>query len=269
MKFQTLCSGSKGNCSLLMSDNANILIDLGMPLSVVEKDLESQGIKPQKIDAVFITHEHTDHICGVEAFSKKYGRPVYIHEKGFLEAAKKFYWTNHTLTRFTDGEFEFKGLKVNTYRCSHDSAYCCGYRFDDGKTAVATATDLGVADDSLVDFVEGCGLVLLESNHDEEMLRLGDYPYMLKRRVGGGKGHLSNTQAARLAVRMQKAGVRHILLGHLSQNNNTPETAFRTTVEELEKNGIVEGVDLTVDVVAQYSKSKVFRVGETCARRIL
>lgn len=259
MKFQTLCSGSKGNCAVLTGGGATVLIDLGMSVPALEKALGERNIKPEKIDAVFITHEHTDHISGLDAFSKKYGKKVFVHEKGFLETAKKLYWTNHRLTSFGDGSFAFKGLTVSSFRCPHDSAYCCGYRFDDGTASVATATDLGRAD-GLASFVKGCGLVLLESNHDPEMLRKGDYPYMLKKRVGGGSGHLSNEQAAGAAVEMAKHGVRRILLGHLSENNNTPETAFHAVVQQLEKNGFTEGVDVIVDVVGQWKPSEVYNV---------
>lgn len=259
MKFQTLCSGSKGNCAVLTGGGATVLIDLGMSVPALEKALGERNIKPEKIDAVFITHEHTDHISGLDAFSKKYGKKVFVHEKGFLETAKKLYWTNHRLTSFGDGSFAFKGLTVSSFRCPHDSAYCCGYRFDDGTASVATATDLGRAD-GLASFVKGCGLVLLESNHDPEMLRKGDYPYMLKKRVGGGSGHLSNEQAAGAAVEMAKQGVRRILLGHLSENNNTPETAFHAVVQQLEKNGFTEGADVIVDVVGQWKPSEVYNV---------
>ena len=138
MKFQTLCSGSKGNCAVLTGGGATVLIDLGMSVPALEKALGERNIKPEKIDAVFITHEHTDHISGLDAFSKKYGKKVFVHEKGFLETAKKLYWTNHRLTSFGDGSFAFKGLTVSSFRCPHDSAYCCGYRFDDGTASVAT-----------------------------------------------------------------------------------------------------------------------------------
>ena len=103
MKFQTLCSGSKGNCAVLTGGGATVLIDLGMSVPALEKALGERNIKPEKIDAVFITHEHTDHISGLDAFSKKYGKKVFVHEKGFLETAKKLYWTNHRLTSFGDG----------------------------------------------------------------------------------------------------------------------------------------------------------------------
>ncbi len=259
MTFQTLCSGSKGNCSLLTSENAVVLIDMGIGINALEKALQDRKIKPEKIDAVFITHEHTDHISGLDAFSKKYRKPVFVHKNGFLEAAKKLYWANHCLTHF-DKEFDFKNLHVSSYRCSHDSAYCCGYKFDDGKTAIATATDLGYADGGFIDFVTGCKLVLLESNHDEDMLARGKYPPVLKRRVGGNRGHLSNRQAAELVLKMHSVGVKRVLLGHLSQNNNTPELAFYTTVQKLKENGITESVDITVDVVTQDNKSEVFYV---------
>ena len=123
MKFQTLCSGSKGNCAVLTGGGATVLIDLGMSVPALEKALGERNIKPEKIDAVFITHEHTDHISGLDAFSKKYGKKVFVHEKGFLETAKKLYWTNHRLTSFGDGSFAFKGLTVSSFRCPHDSAY--------------------------------------------------------------------------------------------------------------------------------------------------
>ena len=240
MKFQTLCSGSKGNCAILVSQQAKILIDIGMSLSALENALLDFGIRPEKIDAVFVTQ-------------------VFVHKKGFLTLAKKSYYANHKITHF-DGRFVFKDLTVDTFECSHDSVFCCGYRFDDGKNAIATITDLGVADSSVIDFIKGCDLVLLESNHDEEMLQKGDYPQVLKRRVSGLKGHLSNAQASRLAVEMQKVGVKRLLLGHLSQNNNSPELAFYETVQQLAKNNLREGIDIVVDVVTQDKKSEVYHV---------
>lgn len=259
MKFQTLCSGSKGNCAVLEGGGATILIDLGIGITALENVLSQRRIRPEKIDGVFITHEHTDHIYGLDAFSKKYNKPVFVHKSGFLETAKKLYWTNHRLTYFGDEPFTFKGLMVSVFNCSHDSAHCCGYRFDDGRAAVATVTDLGVTD-GVAEFVKGCKLVLLESNHDEDMLRYGDYPYILKKRISGPKGHLSNRQAAALAVAMAREGVKHILLGHLSENNNTPETAFHAVVEQLEKNGLTEGVDVVVDMVGQWEPGEVYDI---------
>ena len=182
-----------------------------------------------------------------------------MHKKGFLELAKKLYWTNHLLTPFEE-DFRFKDLSVSTFVCSHDSSYCVGYRFDDGKNAVAQITDIGEVNDKIVDFCKNCRLVLLESNHDEFMLSNGDYPYLLKKRIAGRFGHLSNEKAAQTAVKFCSCGVRRLLLGHLSQNNNTPETAFFTACNELEKNGLQEGKDIKINVVKQFEKSEVFEV---------
>lgn len=259
MKFCSLTSGSKGNCSLIISEQSKILVDCGINLNTLEKFLAEENISADKIDAIFVTHEHNDHIFGLDAFCKKYRPRVFVHKKGFLELAKKLYWTNHLLTPFEE-DFRFKDLSVSTFVCSHDSSYCVGYRFDDGKNAVAQITDIGEVDDKIVDFCKNCRLVLLESNHDEFMLSNGDYPYLLKKRIAGRFGHLSNEKAAQTAVKFCSCGVRRLLLGHLSQNNNTPETAFFTACNELEKNGLQEGKDIKINVVKQFEKSEVFEV---------
>ena len=260
MNFQTLFSGSRGNCALLRYGKSNILIDCGVNAATAENALKSVGVYAGDIDAVFVTHEHTDHISGLGCFCVRHGADVFVHEDCAGEAEKHLP-ARHKINTFNGSSFEYGGLTVSTYDCEHDSAHCSGFKFTGGVSSVAVVTDLGRATDALFAFVQGCDLLLLESNHDDVMLAGGSYPMSLKKRIAGAYGHLSNRQAGEILQRLPELNVRHVWLGHLSLNNNTPEIAFQSAVNALKEKDMVEGRDIFVGVVGQYRPSGIFNKG--------
>ena len=250
MKFCNLASGSRGNCTIISSDRATVMVDDGLNIRTLSERAREANIDLRKIDAILITHEHTDHVKGVSALVKKYSIPVYCHResrKG-LDAAVSPYVFDCDM----DAPFEIGDICVTPFRLPHDSNYNLGYGLSDGRKKIAIATDLGYMNDAILDNLTDSDLVMLESNHDREMLRTGSYPFMLKQRIMGKNGHLSNDECAESIAKLAARGTKHFVLSHLSQDTNTPELAFECTAKALENARFVEGADVYVDTAMQY-----------------
>lgn len=258
MKFNTLYSGSRGNSTLVRTDKINILIDCGVNLTHLNKQLSRLNLKLSDIDAVLITHEHSDHIAGLKGVDFC-NIPVYVSQQGYMALAASI--INRGLIQAFDSTFCLDDVVIETVECPHDSVYCCGYKIinDKGKT-ITTITDCGVLTPTLTKFVSGSNVLLLESNHDEQMLTSGKYPYMLKKRIASSFGHLSNTQACELIADAKNLKLESIVLGHLSLNNNTPEIAFNHALDTLTSNGLVEGKDIKLSIASQYFLSEEIEV---------
>lgn len=227
MRIVTFASGSTGNCSLISDGEVNILIDAGISARRICENLALAGLAPQDIGGVLITHEHSDHISGLSVFAKKYGVKVYAPEKlcGILKRNPKL-----------KEDIEYIGiadsigigsLSITPFLTPHDSEFSCGYRIE-GSAIIAYATDTGHISDSMEKALSGADIAVIEANHDVDMLKNGPYPYVLKQRVLSPRGHLSNDDCAILAQKLSECGTRHIILGHLSRENNTPSVAFET-----------------------------------------
>lgn len=253
IKVTTLFSGSKGNCTLVQTENCNVLLDIGYRYKSIVDELLQLGVNPCNIDAIIISHEHNDHIGGLTLWSKYYNTPLYVPKVIANTVANKSYCTD---VYPVDGAFDICDLHIDVYNCSHDSAWCCGYRFGCNGEYVASVTDTGTFGDELVDFLSPCKTVVVESNHDVNMLRNGHYPYPLKQRILSDYGHLSNNQTATLLQKLNYSVTKNIVLAHLSENNNTKELAFASAVEALKQVNIVEGKDVHVYVADQYSRGK-------------
>lgn len=240
----TLFSGSSGNCVYVGSDKAKILIDAGKSAKAVCSALEAIGSSIREIDAIFITHEHSDHISALRVLTKKYGIPVHT-VKGCAAC----------VSSSCDGRSEFivehdpvytveiGDLSISSFRTSHDSACAVGYKIltEDGR-AFGIATDTGIVTKGTGNALTGCEAVVLECNHDPDMLRKGPYPYYLKERIASRFGHLSNGDCARFASYLAENGTRSLLLAHLSRENNSPDmalSAVRTAIPD-------EGVRIVV-----------------------
>ncbi len=235
MQIMTLFSGSKGNCALLTTDNTKILIDCGTSYTALTRALKNAGVAPRQIDAIFITHSHSDHISGLFDFLKyNAAAQVFVHKEGYNELYGKVFWEADT---FEQG-FKYKDLQVDFYRCSHDASCCVGYCFKAESKSICYITDTGCVNDKLVDFVKGCDSLVIESNHDRKMLVQGSYPYYLKKRIEGSSGHLSNEQTASLLDAVLGYGTTKILLAHLSENNNKPLLALNCARGVAEKRGV-------------------------------
>ena len=233
MRIVTFASGSTGNCCLVSDGGVNVLIDAGISARRIVQGLGVLGLAPQDVCGVLITHEHSDHISGLPMLVKHYGVTVFAPKAlcGVL-AGMKPQITNNLNCMPEDDKAELGGIAVSCFRTPHDAAYSVGYRFE-GENIIAYATDTGSISDELVRGLEGAELALIEANHDVEMLKTGPYPYYLKQRIISPRGHLSNVDSGKLALHLAKSGTKHIILGHLSRENNTPELAYKTVYDAI------------------------------------
>ncbi|MCH5151795.1 MAG: MBL fold metallo-hydrolase [Clostridiales bacterium] len=247
LKISPLFSGSKGNCTLIQSDNTNILLDAGYSYRSIVRELEKRGLAPNDVDAIVITHEHGDHVGALPNWAKHVATPVYAPKPIADYVSKRAVFCE---VYGICGSFEIGNVAVDVYECSHDASCCCGYRFSSGGSKFACVTDTGRVTDALVEFLTPCPTIMLESNHDEDMLLKGDYSYLLKQRILSDYGHLSNRQAAEVLKRLI-GKAQSVILAHLSENNNTRELAFSSAVNMYAANGVVEGKDVKVFVAEQ------------------
>lgn len=237
MRLCSIASGSSGNCIYVGSDHTHLLVDTGISKKRIDEGLHTLGMKGEELAGILITHEHSDHIQGLGVFSRKYGIPVYA-TKGTLKGIREY----KSLGKMPDGllheieidkDFSLGDLTIRPFVISHDAYQPSGYRIACGNRSVAVATDLGIYDDYTVENLKGLDAVLLEANHDIHMLEVGPYPYPLKRRVMGDKGHLSNEVSGRLLCDILHDNLKQVVLGHLSKENNYAELAYETVKLEV------------------------------------
>ena len=237
IRFCSLFSGSSGNSIYIEVNGTKILFDAGLSGVKIEKALGTIGVTADELSAVFVSHEHIDHVRGVGVLSRRYNLPVYANEKTWMamESLVGKVDSENICYFETGADLEIGEAKVRAFSTPHDAAESVGFCVSDGEKRVAIATDIGHMTDGILNCLIGCELVLLESNHDLRMLEVGPYPYPLKRRIQGDFGHLSNDAAGEVAVRLAKSGTKRLFLGHLSQENNYPELAYITTQNCLNK----------------------------------
>ncbi len=225
MRFRSLGSGSSGNATLVQSTGSepcNLLIDCGFGLKQMVQRLEKSGVLPSELDAIFITHEHGDHTGCVQALSNQYTIPVWM--SGGTAAAMGYINTTGFLHIACDGgTIDLNGLRLNPFTVPHDAREPLQLSCTDGVTKLGVLTDLGHATEHVLNQLQGCHALILECNHDADLLAASVYPTFLKQRVSGQYGHLSNSQAAGIAGSIQHSGLKHVLAAHLSQQNNVPE----------------------------------------------
>lgn len=234
MEFFTLDSGSSGNAALLRTDDTVVLLDAGLSARRLNAALLTLGT--QRLDAIFITHEHADHIAGLRVFCKKCAAPVYA-SRGTAQALHGLVPEEQLRVFDAPCTLTLGALCVTAFATSHDALDPVGFRFDAPDGSLGLLTDTGVVPDSAREALRGVDTLLLEANHDCGMLESGPYPYALKRRIAGEWGHLSNVDAAAFAVQAAQSGTREIVLAHLSRENNTPETARMTVAHCLARAG--------------------------------
>ena len=249
MRIISLSSGSEGNMTYVESENVKVLVDIGLSCNEAVKRLSIIGVKPDQIDVILVTHEHNDHIKGVDAFSYKYDVPVFAHRYVWDNMNLKFLKTPSKNRRFyeTDG-FKLRDIEVKAIPLQHDVP-CFGYVFENNGSKVSILTDIGHTNERILDCIRGSQLVYLEANYDKDMLANGTkYPPALKRRISGGHGHISNDEAALVIRALVPTGTRQIVLSHLSKENNTPMLAYTYISDRLKEFGIIEGVHVKIDV---------------------
>lgn len=258
-KLCSLFSGSKGNCTYIGSGSSGILIDAGVSAKRIEQALLQRDINPASIEAIFVTHEHSDHIAGVRVFSSRYGCQVYA-SAGTLDGMKKkgiFIEDNyHSISnsRITN----IGDLQIARFFTPHDANESCDYIIETpDERRIAICTDLGHVTGEIKALLSGCDFVLLESNHDVKMLENGPYPYPLQQRILGPQGHLSNETCSALLPELIKAGVTQIKLGHLSEINNRPSIAEEAAVSSLTEAGCIRDQDYRLSLAKQESDDSV------------
>lgn len=234
LKICCLYSGSKGNCTFVSAGGAKILIDAGKSFKALREALQSIGEDICDIDAIFITHEHNDHISALKTLSHKHAIPIhmlYVSALIFKGCKDEKLCANLQMYGGNCFETDIKDLHVKAFPIPHDSDGAVGYRLtfknDFGcETSIAITTDVGYVTEAVRENLTGCVAAVLESNHDMEMLKNGPYPYELKKRIASKKGHLSNAECAAFAASLYEGGLKHLLLAHLSEENNLPEIAY-------------------------------------------
>ena len=238
MEITTLASGSKGNCTLVAAEQSAFLIDAGISCLRIKNGLSRLGTAPNALKGVFITHEHSDHVKGLLTLLKRTEIPVYAPDRvaktlrGMLPC-----YADRVCTIPVRQPIHVDGVTVTAFETPHDTPQSVGYRVDRGSESFSLCTDLGHITDEVLDHITGSGSVVIESNHDVTRLRLSSYPKYLQERILGNRGHLSNEACARMAVWLAEHGTKQFVLGHISQESNTPRMAMTVVGGALEQAG--------------------------------
>lgn len=256
INFHTIASGSSGNCTFFSDGTSNILIDCGLSGKKIAENLCNLNINPKKLNAIFVTHEHNDHTLGVGVLSRKYDIPV-IASEGTWDGMKiGNIPLKNCIVQNGNSPVSINSLVINPFTIPHDANQPTGYTIECEERKFAVATDMGFVSDDVYDMISGCYAGVIESNYDEQMLENSSYPQYLKERIHGKFGHLDNKDAAYLVHKLAKSGTKHIILGHLSNENNSPEIAFSSVAKELEFNEVRVGLDIQLSVAPRYSASE-------------
>jgi phosphoribosyl 1,2-cyclic phosphodiesterase len=266
MYFCPLYSGSSGNALFCQYGSTRLLIDAGKTGRCLGEALAAIGVDPASLDGVLITHEHSEHIRGAGVLARKYRLPLYATQETWRAMADKIGRIPGDLIRTVrpGADFWLGEMGVGPFSIPHDAADPVGYRLWGGSLSVSTATDLGEFTENVYSAVRGSTLVLLESNHDPELLRANPrYSAQLKARILGDHGHLSNAACADALLRLIGAGTKHVILGHLSAENNTPTLAQRVSETAMMREDIRPGEDVELQVALRDEVSSIFRLKET------
>jgi phosphoribosyl 1,2-cyclic phosphodiesterase len=247
----SLNSGSNGNCYYVGNEKEAVLIDVGISCREIEKRLKRLDLSMQKVKAVFISHEHTDHIRGLHSLIKRHSLPVYITTPTLRFA--RIYFEKDVARSFRPNEpVKVGDLSITAFPKLHDASDPCSFTVSYNGINIGVFTDIGLPCENVINHFKQCHAAFLEANYDEDMLLKGNYPYHLKRRISGEKGHLSNKQALELFKRHRPSYMTHLLLSHLSQNNNSPEI-----VEELFTQH-ADGVKMIV--ASRHQETEVYKI---------
>lgn len=265
MKLISIASGSSGNCIAISSESTLILIDTGISKKRIEEGLNQNDLTLQDVSGILITHEHSDHIGGLGVVSRKYNIPIYSTAgtlAGIMNTSSLGRIENTLFNEiYPDSQFSIGDLDIMPFRISHDANEPVAYRVYNGNSSVAVATDMGTYDDYIVDSLEGVNALLLEANHDIRMLQTGSYPYYLKQRILGNRGHLSNELSGQLLSSILHNGLKHVYLGHLSKENNYEKLAYEAVRMEITmSDNEYSADDFNIQVASRTEPSKLIEV---------
>ncbi len=255
----TLCmlsSGSKGNSIYISDGVTSVLIDAGLSGIEIERRMKSKALSPEDLDAIVVSHEHADHIHGVGVLSRRFAVPVYISRKTYI-AASPFLGKIEEVRTFECGfGFMINNVSFHPFSVSHDAEDTSGFTVSKNGTKIGIATDLGIATTMVKEHLRKCSLLVLEANHDPDMLANGPYPWPLKQRIRSRTGHLSNEESRALLQELQHDNLEHVILSHISETNNTPETAMRVVGQAMTCRGA------RLDAAGQYDAGNLIRIQE-------
>ncbi len=265
LKICSIASGSSGNCIYIGTDKTHLLLDAGISGRKVEQGLEELGIELSRIDGILITHEHSDHVKGLGVLERKQPMPMYMTQGTAKELAHiaqvgALPWEMLRTVRNTEA-FIIGDIRVLPISVSHDAAEPVAYQFEAEGRRLAVITDLGYYNEEILSSLQDLHTILLEANYDFGMLQSGSYPYPLKQRIRGMKGHLSNEDAGRLVCEIWNGELHHVLLGHLSKENNMPLLAYETVRSELLLSDTPEALSkITIEVLKREEMSSLIQV---------
>lgn len=258
MIFCSLYSGSSGNSMFVASDKAKILIDAGLPGKKIDIALQEIKQDPGQLDGIFITHEHSDHIKGVGVLSRKYDIPIYANADTWSAMENSIGKIRESNIRVIDKRSitEINDMSIKSFNIPHDAVAPMGYTVSSSKKSISIATDFGTFTREIYNNIKDSEVILLESNHDVNMLKFGPYPYNLKRRILSEIGHLSNDDCGSAIVELYKCCAnKRVILGHLSNTNNQPDLAYQTVFNVLTENGINPKKDIILTMANRHNPS--------------
>lgn len=265
MRLSSIASGSSGNCIYIGSNNTHILVDCGISGKRIEAGLNENEINAKDLSGILITHEHTDHVCGLGVMARRYGIPIYATRETLSEIENSSSLGKIPTDIFVpieaDQTFQIDDLTIHPFSISHDAVNPVAYRISHEEQVVAVATDMGVYNDYIIENLTGVNALLLEANHDVNMVQTGSYPYNLKRRILSDIGHLSNENSGKLLSKILHDRLKYIFLGHLSKENNYEELAYETVRLEIAMSDTkYKGNDFDIQVAKRDKPSCVVRI---------
>lgn len=252
VQFASLGSGSSGNSTLVRVGDTLLLVDVGFSAKAITERMTSLDVNPSDLHGILISHEHSDHVKGLSVLARKHDIPVWLTHGTYKKLKDK----NLPRVEFlhAHGSICIGDAKITPFPVPHDAAEPCQYIIGDGTRRVAIATDMGFVTEYVYEQLTGVDALLLEANYDGQMLSNGSYPWALRKRIDGNYGHLSNDQSAVLAAALEHSGLQKLCLGHLSENNNTPDTALDSVANRLRR------ADEDVHVLQRYNSSPWYAV---------
>ena len=261
MTICTLASSSSGNCTIVSQGNTHFLIDAGISLKRIREGLKTLNLTPDDLTGVLVTHEHSDHVKGLEMLTKYHNTLIFSS----VGAGHGIYYAKPQLEPYINGfeigvSFEAGDIVISSFNIPHDACQTVGFRLQAGGNTLAYATDLGYVTQEVMDSMREADIAIIESNHDKLMLKSGPYPASLKRRVASDYGHLSNADCGSFAVELVKSGTKYLQLAHLSRENNTPILAKKTVTKAMTDVGISIDGDVILDVALPFSPSKIYEI---------
>lgn len=260
MKFCSLFSGSSGNCQYIKTDKASILVDAGLSGKKIQDAILFIDEKPEDLKGIFITHEHIDHIKGVGILSRRFDLPIYANENTWNIMQNSLGKIKENNIKIIDDIVELEDIVIQPFNISHDAIDPVGYKIFHKNKKISLITDTGCITPSIKKHISNSDLLLIEANHDEDMVLIGSYPWSLKKRVLSEKGHMSNELAGNTLCQILTKGTETVLLGHLSKENNFPELAYKTVENILKSKNIPIDKGISLNMTYRDKHSQIFNL---------